>query len=97
VVRAGVTSVTHGKSVICYIWPLVCNSRGMNRTLGVILIVIGLIGVVWGGFSYTTSKKVIDLGPIQATRTQTHHVPVAPLAGAALLVGGAVLLATGKR
>jgi drug/metabolite transporter (DMT)-like permease len=68
----------------------------MNRTLGIILIVIGLIGVVWGGFSFTTSKKVLDLGPIQASREQTHHVPIAPIAGAVILVGGVVLVASSK-
>jgi drug/metabolite transporter (DMT)-like permease len=69
----------------------------MNKTLGIILIVIGLIGVVWGGFSFTTSKKIVDLGPIQASRTKTHEVPIAPIAGAILLVGGVVLVASGKQ
>jgi hypothetical protein len=69
----------------------------MNKTLGIILIVVGLIGVIWGGFSYTTSKKIIDLGPIQASHKETHDVPIAPLAGVAALIGGVVLLSTGKR
>jgi hypothetical protein len=66
----------------------------MSRVLGAILIVLGLIGILWGGFSYTTQKKVIDLGPIQATREKTHDVPVPPVAGAVSLIAGIAFLAS---
>ena len=69
----------------------------MSKIFGVILIVLGIAGIAWGGFTYTTQKKVIDVGPIQATRTVNHDVPVPPIAGALSLVGGIALLATGKR
>ncbi|MBI2681214.1 MAG: DUF3185 domain-containing protein [Candidatus Solibacter usitatus] len=69
----------------------------MNQTLGIILIVLGLAGLAWGGFTYTTREKVIDLGPIQATREQTHNVPLPPIAGALALIGGVVLLVAGKK
>ena len=69
----------------------------MNKTLGIILIVIGLVGLAWGGFTYTTSKKVVDVGPIHATRDQTHHVPLPPIAGALVLIGGVALLVAGKK
>lgn len=64
----------------------------MNRTLGVILIALGLIGLAWGGVTYTTREKVIDIGPIHATRDKSHNVPVLPIAGAVALVGGIALL-----
>jgi hypothetical protein len=64
----------------------------MSKTFGIILIVLGLVGLAWGGFSYTTREKVVDIGPIHATRDKTHNVPVAPLAGVAALVGGIVLV-----
>lgn len=69
----------------------------MSKILGSILIVLGLIGILWGGFSYTTQKKVLDLGPIQATREKTHQVPVPPIAGAVSLIAGVAFIATGKR
>ena len=69
----------------------------MNKTLGVILIVLGLFGLAWGGFTYTTTEKVVDIGPIHATRDKTHNVPLPPIAGAAALIGGVVLLVAGKR
>jgi drug/metabolite transporter (DMT)-like permease len=69
----------------------------MTRTIGVILIVGGLLGLAWGGFNYTTREKVVDIGPIHATREQTHNVPIPPIAGALALVGGIVLMAVGGR
>jgi len=62
-----------------------------------LLIVIGLVGLVWGGFSYTTTEKVVDLGPIQASREKAHNIPLTPIAGAVALIGGVILLATGKK
>ncbi|QOY90758.1 DUF3185 domain-containing protein [Paludibaculum fermentans] len=68
----------------------------MQRTLGAVLIVLGLIGLAWGGFSYTTKEKVVDLGPIEATREKTHSVPLPPIAGAAALIGGIALVVVSK-
>jgi drug/metabolite transporter (DMT)-like permease len=69
----------------------------MKRTIGVILIVLGVCGLAWGGFSYTTREKVVDIGPIHATRDETHNVLLPPLAGAAALIGGVLLLAAGGK
>jgi drug/metabolite transporter (DMT)-like permease len=69
----------------------------VNKTLGVILIVLGLFGLVWGGITYTTRETVVDIGPIHATRDKTHNIPLPPIAGAVALIGGVVLLAAGSK
>jgi hypothetical protein len=69
----------------------------MNKTFGIILIALGLLGLVWGGFTYTTQEKVVDIGPIHATRDKTHNVPVAPIAGALALIGGIALLVAPRK
>jgi hypothetical protein len=69
----------------------------MNKTLGIILIALGVFGLAWGGFTYTTREKVLDIGPIHATRDETHRVPLPPIAGAGALIGGIVLLVAGKK
>ena len=69
----------------------------MNKTLGIILIGLGLFGLAWGGFTYTTREKVVDFGPFHATREEKHDVPLPPIAGAVALIGGVVLLVAGKR
>jgi hypothetical protein len=69
----------------------------MNKTLGVILIALGLVGLIWGGFSFTTKDEVADIGPIDITRNKTHSVPLPPILGAVALVGGIALLLTAKK
>ena len=69
----------------------------MNKTLGIILIALGLLGLVWGGFTYTTRETVVDIGPIHATREKTHNVPLPPIAGAVALIGGVVLLVSRRK
>jgi hypothetical protein len=64
---------------------------------GIVLISLGLIGLAWGGFTYTTREKVVDIGPIHATRDKTHDVALPPIAGAAALIAGIVLLAMPRK
>jgi hypothetical protein len=67
------------------------------RNAGFGLVIIGLAIVVWGIFGYTTRDKVVDIGPIHATKETKHDVPYGPLAGGLILVGGVVLIGMGKR
>ena len=69
----------------------------MNKTFGVILIALGLIGLIWGGINYTTRETVVDIGPIHATRDQEHNLPLPPVVGAIVLLAGVVLVFTGKK
>jgi len=69
----------------------------MNKTFGIILIALGLFALAWGGFTYTTEEKVVDIGPIHATRDKTHNVPVAPIAGVVALIGGILLLVVPRK
>jgi len=48
--------------------------------------------LAWGGFTYTTQEKVVDIGPIHATREEKHTVPLPPIAGAVAVIGGIALL-----
>jgi drug/metabolite transporter (DMT)-like permease len=67
------------------------------KPLALILIVVGICIVVWGAFGFTTREKVIDVGPIHASKDKEHSVPYGPLAGALLAVGGVVLLVKSGR
>lgn len=69
----------------------------MNKTIGIVLIALGLLGLAWGGFTYTTREKVIDIGPIHATREEKHNVPLPPIVGALALIGGIVLLVARRK
>jgi uncharacterized membrane protein YidH (DUF202 family) len=67
------------------------------KLIGIVLIVVGVIALAMGGFSYTTREKVLDLGPIQATTEKRHSVPLSPIVGVAALIGGIAVLAAGPR
>lgn len=62
------------------------------RIAGMVLIVVGLVGILWGGFSWTREKTVVDVGPFKATTEERETIPFPPLAGAISLVAGVVLL-----
>lgn len=61
------------------------------KALGVVLIVLGVIGLVWGGITWTKRDKVLDVGPVQVTREEHKSLPLPPVAGAVLLVAGIAL------
>jgi len=64
---------------------------------GILLIVLGLIALAYQGISYTTQKKVLDIGPIQATKEEHKTIPLPPIIGAVALIGGVVLLFAGGK
>lgn len=66
--------------------------------MGVILIILGIVALAYQGITYTTHKKVLDIGPIQATKEEHKTIPLPPVLGGVALVGGIVLmLGAGKR
>jgi hypothetical protein len=67
------------------------------KNIGIVLVVLGLAIVVWGIFGYTTRDKVVDIGPIHATKETKHDVPYGPVAGAVVVIGGVALIAMGRR
>lgn len=62
------------------------------RIAGIILIVIGLVGLIWGGISWTEEKTIVDMGPIQATAQDRETIPITPVVGGIALVAGIILL-----
>ena len=65
--------------------------------LGFVLIILGVLALAYQGITYTTHKKVLDVGPIQATKEEHNTIPLPPIVGGLALVGGAVLIAAGRK
>jgi drug/metabolite transporter (DMT)-like permease len=70
---------------------------GGKTILGIALVIIGIVSLAYQGVTYTTQKKVVDIGPIQATKEEHHTIPLPPILGALALVGGVVVIASDRR
>lgn len=70
--------------------------KSSTTMIGLALVVLGILALVYQGVSYTTQKKVVDIGPIQATKQEHKTIPLPPVLGAIALVGGIVLIARDK-
>lgn len=69
----------------------------MKKTLGIILVAIGLLMMVYTGFNYMTNEKVVDLGPIEINAEKSHTVQWPPVVGVIFIVGGIVVIALDKK
>ncbi len=67
------------------------------RIIGIILIVLGLAMMAFNGFRFTTEKKVVDLGPLEINKKESHPVYWPSWTGGIAMVAGIVLLVTGRR
>jgi uncharacterized membrane protein len=68
-----------------------------NLLIGILLIVLGIVSLAYQGFTYTTRKDVADIGPLHATKSEKHTVPLPPILGGIALVGGISLLVVGSK
>ncbi len=67
------------------------------KPLGILLVVLGLVGLMYGGLSWTRKSTVVDAGPIQITADKKEGIPITPVAGALILASGVALLLKGGR
>jgi hypothetical protein len=67
------------------------------KAIGLLLVVLGIVGLAYGGFTWTTREKVVDAGPIQITRDKERSLPLPPVAGGICLIAGVILLVGSNR
>lgn len=65
--------------------------------LGILLIILGIVGLLVGGVTYTKDKDTADLGPVDITVKQKEHVHIPPALAVVALLGGALLVVAGSR
>lgn len=64
---------------------------------GLVLIVLGVAALLMGGFSYTKSEQVLDVGPLEAEVRTEERVPIPPILGGVAVAAGVALLFVGRR
>lgn len=68
-----------------------------SKTLGILLIVLGVLMLLYNSFNFTTTEKVVDIGPIEINKEVNHPISWSPIIGIVLAVGGTVLLLIGNK
>lgn len=68
-----------------------------TRIIAIVLIVAGLLGLLYGKFSYTKETHDAKVGPIELSVKDKETVNVPVWAGVGAIVVGAGLLLTGGR
>ncbi len=68
------------------------------KVIAIVLVIAGVLGLVYGGFSYTKDTTVVKLGPLEVSAKEKQTVNVPMWAGVgAVVVGGLLLVFGGKR
>lgn len=68
-----------------------------TKTVGIVIIVVGIIMMIYTGFNYVTTEKVVDIGPIKINQEKNHPVQWSPIVGGILIAGGVLLVALDKK
>jgi hypothetical protein len=69
----------------------------LTTVVALVLIVIGAVSLAYQGITYTTSEKVVDLGPLKVETERQKRIPLPPVVGIAALAAGVVLLLVRRR
>lgn len=67
------------------------------KVIGIILIIAGIGMLIVRGFSWTESKEVVDLGPVEVNQKQTKTVYWPYYAGGVAVVAGIALVFAGAK
>jgi len=73
------------------------ENMSATKIIGILLIVAGALGLIYGSFSYTKDKHDVKLGPLQFSVSEKETVNVQVWAGAGAIAIGVVLLLIGRK
>jgi uncharacterized membrane protein YidH (DUF202 family) len=68
-----------------------------SKLIGIILIVLGGLGLAYGGFSYTKETSAVKLGPLELKVQERERINIPLIVSAGAIVAGVVLLAMGRK
>lgn len=67
------------------------------KTLGIVLLALGIIMTVFTGFNIITKKKVVDIGPLEINKEEKTPVYWSPITGGILIIAGVVVMVAGRK
>ena len=69
----------------------------MKSIIGIVLVILGIVALVYGGIHYNDQKTVLQMGDFKATATEQKTIPISPIVGVISLVVGIALLVGSRR
>jgi uncharacterized membrane protein YidH (DUF202 family) len=63
-----------------------------TRAIGLLLVIVGIVALVWGGVFWTDRDTVLDAGPLEVQTAEREGFAVPPVLGIIAIVGGAILM-----
>ena len=67
------------------------------RMIGIILIIIGVVSLIWGGITYVKDRDTVDLGIVKVTTEDKDRISIPPVLGVVALVAGGVMFGVSSR
>lgn len=67
------------------------------RTIGIVLVIAGILMLVFRGINFTTEKKVVDLGPLEINKKENKSVNWPLYAGIVVTLAGVVMVVVDKK
>ena len=67
------------------------------KIAGLVLIVLGVLALLYGGFTVIYPDEVVDVGPIEVSVDKKKSIPLPPILGAIALAGGIGLVVSGRK
>jgi len=67
------------------------------RTIGILVLLAGLLMTLYTGFTFITKEEVVDLGDVEITREDEHAVNWQPYVGIGTMIIGSALLVMARK
>jgi len=65
--------------------------------IGVLLVLFGILALTVGGFTFFTTDRAVDAGPLKIDVQRPHTIVFNPIAGIVAAAAGAVMIFAGSR
>ncbi len=76
---------------------MIVNHPRKNRRIGYSISIIGFLLIIYSGFSFATTQRIVDLDPITINQETNHLLQWSPIVGIVLIIGGLVISVMGKK
>ena len=65
--------------------------------VGVLLVVLGIAGLIVQNVTFTESKEVLDIGPLELRSEEQHNIPIPTIAGIIAVIAGLGMIVASQR